>query len=172
MQRVVSEGTDFSILANLDIDALALEYLRRQRIVVEFCDLRLPEYGFYAWHPGAKPVIGLAHDLKTRLVLLRCVLWEELGHHATASELLRLDPFILCSTVNRGNHDPVENVALRWAAVQLISTAEIRWWLYAGGGTLGDFAQTFRVTPEMARERLNALQANHPGLWRKMVMEP
>lgn len=171
MQRAVGAGKEVNMLASLGIGATALEYLRRQRIAIEFCDLRTPEYGFYAWHPQAIPVIGLAHRLKINPVLLRCVLWEELGHHATAPELLRQTPFVLCNTMNRGSHDPLENVALRWAAVQLISTAEIRWWLYAGGGTLDDLAHVFRVTPEMARERLNALKANNPGLWRKVIME-
>jgi hypothetical protein len=78
---------------------------------------------------------------------------------------------VLGSTTPRGSHDPPENRALRWAAVQLISVAEIRWWLHAGGGTLENLAEVFRVTPEMARERLNALQANQPGLWRKSIKE-
>jgi hypothetical protein len=167
---LASAGVD--VLANLGIEAAALDYLRNQRILVEFYDLRPPEYGFYAWYPGAFPVIGLANRLKAHRLWLRCVLWEELGHHATAPEALRRGPFVLGSTRHRGSHDPLENSALRWAAVQLISTAEIRWWLYAGGGTLEEFAQVFRVTPEIARERLNALQANNPGLWRKVIIEP
>ena len=164
-------GKGYKVLANLGIDVVALEYLKANHLEVQFFNLRLPELGFYAWHPQAHPVIGLASHLKIDPVLLRCVLWEEMGHHATAPELLRQAPFILCSTMERGSHDPLENVALRWAAVQLISTAEIRWWLHDGGGTLDEFAATFRVTPEMARERLNALKANNPGLWRKFIRE-
>jgi hypothetical protein len=170
LDGAVLASTTVELLANLGIDQAALDYLKNQPIKVEFHNLRPPEYGFYAWYPGAIPVIGLAEHLKADRVRLRCVLWEELGHHATAPESLRRRPFVLRSTTRRGSHDPLENGALRWAAVQLISAAEIRWWLFAGGGTLVDLAEVFRVTPEMARERLNALQANQPGLWRKIIL--
>lgn len=170
MERAVEPTKEIGLLARLGMDPAALDYLKAQRIEVAFFDLRPPELGFYSWHPETNPVIGLAHRLKINPVLLRCVLWEELGHHATAPELLRETPFVLSSTMERGSHDPLENVALRWASVQLISTAEIRWWLHAGGGSLDDFATTFRVTPEMARERFNALRANNPGLWRKVLI--
>ena len=174
MNRIFGTKTEIRALANLGLDPAALEILKNESIEVEFCDLQPPEYGFYAWHPDTDPVIGLAHRLKFDRVMLRCVLWEGLGYHATVPELLRQTPFVLRSTMSRGGPDALENAALRWAAGQLISRVEIRWWLRKGGGSLDEFATAFKVTPEIALERLNSLPAAFPGLreWLKSELEP
>lgn len=153
---------------NLGVDRVTLEVLKQESIEVEFCDLQPPELGFYAWHPETNPVIGLAHRLKFDRVLLRSVLWEGLGFHATAPEPLRQTPFILSCSMLKGNPEPLERAALRWAASQLISRIEIRWWLQNGGRTLADFARSFKVTPEIACERLHSLQAHFPDLWEEL----
>ncbi len=164
LNRTTGTKAEIRALENMSLDPAALEMLKSEKIEVEFCDLQPPEYGFYAWHPQTDPVIGLAHRLKFDRVMLRCVLWEGLGYHATTPELLRQTPFVLRSTMQRDGPDGLENAALRWAASQLIGRVEIRWWLRNGGSTLADFAAAFKVTPEIAFERLNSVQAYFPGL--------
>ncbi|MBN9392716.1 MAG: hypothetical protein J0I20_32095 [Chloroflexi bacterium] len=164
------------IEAFLGADEVTLAALKSEAIEVEFCELQPPEFGFYAWHPETNPVIGLAHRLKFDRVLLRSVLWEGLGFHATVPDPLRPTPFVLRCTMLRGAPEPLENAALRWAATRLISRDEIRWWLRTEGRTLGhtlgrtidDFARTFKVTPEIARERLLSLQPFLPDLWQEL----
>jgi Zn-dependent peptidase ImmA (M78 family) len=136
---------------------------------LEFEDLRPPLNGFYKWHPQAQPVIVIAAQLKSNPVVLKCTIWEELGHHFTASEEMRRHPFTLYSRTERRNDHPLEKQALRWASVRLISELEIRWFIAEGGGTLEDFARRFGVTEELAVERINALQAHNPGLWHSLI---
>lgn len=171
LNRTVGIRTATGALANLGVDAAALEILKNEGIEIEFCALAPPEYGFYAHHPDAEPVIGLAHRLKFDPTLLRCVLWEGLGYHATVPDLLRQTPFVLRSAMRRDRPDALENAAVRWAASQLISRMEIRWWLQNSPVTLADFLAAFKVTPEIARERLNSLQSDFPGLWARMRTE-
>lgn len=134
-----------------------------------FDDLRPPANGFYKWQPGTKPLIVVANRIKDDSVLLKCTVWEELGHHFTATEEMRRRPFTLHSHTDRSNDQVLEKQALRWASVHLVSDFEIRWFVREGGGTLEEFARRFGITEELAAERINALQALNPGLWRYLI---
>lgn len=138
-------------------------------IRLEFEDLRPPINGFYKWRPGVAPVIVLATRIKDDSVLLKCTVWEELGHHFTATEEMRRRHFTLYSQTIRSNDQILEKQALRWASVHLVSDFEIRWFVREGGGTLEEFARRFGITEELAAERINALQALNPGLWRYLI---
>lgn len=126
--------------------------------------------GCYLWKPGARPRIILSRWLRLDPARHRSVFFEELGHHYTATEEDRRQPFIRYCREGREIEDqPLEKQALRWASRKLINDFEINWFITDGGGTLADFARRFNVTEELARERLNALQASNPSLWDKLI---
>ncbi|HEX2914547.1 MAG TPA: ImmA/IrrE family metallo-endopeptidase [Chloroflexia bacterium] len=149
--------------------ARAWAYIEQHNIRVLWRDLEPPENGFYSWHPGARPCIVLANRLKADPLLMKCTLWEELGHHVTATEEMRRQPFILYCTSGWRVGETVENQALRWASLHLVTETEIRWWLDDGAGTIEEFARRFAITEEMAFARLNALQAHNPSLWGRIM---
>jgi hypothetical protein len=110
----------------------------------------------------------LACRILTNPILLRCTLWEEIGHHFTTSESDGLVE--LYSTSDRSNDLPDEKRALWWASQRLISDLEIaEFFAERSGGLLSELAHRFQVTEEMACERLNALQHESPELWKGII---
>lgn len=53
-------------------------------IIVEFYNFISPMKGIYIYEEGMPPIIGLDNSLRHDLVMLRCILAEELGHHFTS----------------------------------------------------------------------------------------
>lgn len=150
-------------------DLHALKWLSQENIDVQYIYLEEPYNGAYIWCPDTQPIIALSERIREDFTLKRCVLFEEIGHHFTLTEELRLEPQVLYNTHGRGELPVVEKQALRWASLQLVTDLEIRWFIKDGGGVIDEFARRFRITHEMAIERLNALKAHNPTLFRMLL---
>jgi hypothetical protein len=146
----------------------AMELAARFDIRVNFYDLKPPLQGFLLTSRRASK-IGLARHIKNDPVLLKCVLLEELGHFFTLSPGKLPHGVPIYSTAGREGYAPLEDQALRWAAVRCIQELEIRWFIDDGGGTLEEFARRFGVTLEIAQARQDALKASNYGLWQRLM---
>jgi hypothetical protein len=128
-----------------------------------------PFQGIYLYRGAHKPpLIGIADRLIRLPVLARSVFYEELGHHFMSVPYGL--PYRFHSQTQRLAYSKMEKQALRWAALKLIPRAALIAFAAAGGGTVRDLARQARVTDEIAAERIDALRAYDPALYRRLLL--
>jgi hypothetical protein len=155
---------------NLQADiAEAAALAAAQGIRWGFWDFPYPFQGIYLYRgPTRPPLIGLSDRLIGLPVLARSVFYEELGHHFMT---VQLDlPYHFHNQAHRLAYSKMEKQALRWAALKLISRRAITGFVLSGGGTVRDLARRTRVTDEIAAERIDALRAYNPDLYKRLLL--